>query len=419
MESFQLLIATIGNRDPESGAGPLGALRAATELRPKRVGLLALPDVKENAQKTADRIRSHLAGCDVAVLDISAADPADLGGLMGAVDRAISGHLDDGQDSVAVCATSGTPQLSLATTLVLMARCPSAVHYQALDPAKASPPHLRRFDPDSIRHHTETEQAFLALEACRFGAAESLLTRRLEHLKGDRSAPGARRALDTALLLARALLAAESMDMQGAHRCLATGIKQGSPLEPLAQHYRSLAANRRGNPLWPAEIGAVALRQQRSGLQAPALLTTATAAEVALAVRLRTEHEIDPPRVDESRASDWPEEIRPRLRNEDGHVLLQGAENLSEVLRFEDPGYNEFLKDHDAQRKRLLEARNKLIHEGKAPDPETVESSLAFLDGLFGAFGWAGPSDCVSAPEAIRTIVDDLRRQAGFGAAVR
>jgi hypothetical protein len=156
MDKTGLLIATIGARDPSTDSGPTGPLRAALELRPDGVLLVYLADVRANAEATLTAIRDAAPATAVEMIEVPASDPVDTGALIQAVDRALVRYLRGAQGEIALCATSGTPQFSLAATLVVLARAPSAVHLQALDPSRAAPPYLRQFDPDILRRTAET-----------------------------------------------------------------------------------------------------------------------------------------------------------------------------------------------------------------------------------------------------------------------
>lgn len=410
-EKPTLVVATIGARDPETEAGPTGPLRAAMELRPARVVLLYLPDVRPNAEATLARIREQLPGVEAEAVEAAAGDPVDTAELIQAVDRALAGPLQGVQGKVALCATSGTPQFSLAATLTVMARAPSASHYQALDPAKAPAPWLREFDPDVLRHSVETDQALQALEGCRFLEAGLLFERRLRAV-GDRG-PAAK-ALRKGQRLATALSAANALDPEVANKVLGRAFQGSAP--ELESWYRSLAASRKENPRWPVEVGAAALRQEKGGLLGPALLYAATCLEVALAVRLRTAYELDPEQMKEQDCLRLPQEIRQRLRQVENFWKLEGAENLSELLRFLDQAYRTFIsgRGNDKRREALRDARNRLVHAGKRVQPGVVRESLGFADELCSVFGWVRPSECPSSPQAVARLALQLRPEAGL-----
>jgi hypothetical protein len=409
MGETALLVATIGGRDPETEAGPTGPLRAALDLRPDRVLLIYLADVRTNAEATLARIRRDAPGVSAEMLEVKANDPVDTGALIQAVDGALERYLRGAQGEIALCATSGTPQFSLAATLTVMARAPTAKHFQALDPSKAAPPHLREFDPDILRRTAETDQAFRALASCRFQEADTLFQRRLQ---GAVPAGAVEKALRKGQRLAKALIAAGTLDAGEANRVLGKEFQGSAP--ELEEWYRKLAKSRKHNPDWPVEVGAVAYRQATQGLLAPALLTAATCMEVAFAVRLRKTHDLDPECLKEKDRLRLPQEARQHLRQAEGFWKLEGVENLSELLRCIDKDYRSFISQNEKQREALRDARNRLVHAGKAVQPETVSQSLEFVDELCSAFGWGRPSACPSSPEAVAHLAAALRPEAGL-----
>jgi hypothetical protein len=267
---------------------------------------------------------------------------------------------------------------------------------------------LRQFDPDILRRTAETDQAFRALASCRFQEADTLFERRLQGAVPS----GAEKALRKGQRLARALIAAGALDPDAANRVLGKQFQGSAP--ELEDWYRKLAKSRRDNPDWPVEVGAVAHRQATQGLIAPALLTAATCLEVALAVRLKEKHGLDPEHLKEKDCLRLPQEMRQRLRESQGFWKLEGGENLSELLRSVDHEYRSFISQNETQREALRDARNRLVHAGKAAPGETVNRSLQFVDGLCSAFGWQRPSACPSSPEAIARLAAALRPEAGL-----
>lgn len=409
MENPALLVATIGNRDPETESGPLGPMRAVLELAPQRVLLLSLAGVRANAVATLERIREVSPATAAEILEIGAADPVNIVELIHAVDRAVSGELHSVDGAVAVCTTSGTPQFSLATTLVTLARAPGATHYQALDPSKAAPPLLRPYDPDVLRHTAETEQAFRAMERCQFAEAHLLLERRL---KGPAPVGDAAKALRTARRISEAMMWADALHPEKANRVL--GSTDQGTVPDLEKWYAALSKEKKSNHDWPVEIGALAFRQRQADLLTAPLLSAATSMEVALSVRLRTRHHLDPEKVTLEDRERLPDHIKQRLRQVQSIWKLEGAENLSELLCAWDTAYSHFVAAREEERGKLRDARNRLIHAGRAPDRAAVDGCLKFLDDLCDTFGWRRPSECPSSPGAIAALVVALRPRAGL-----
>lgn len=422
MTAYDVLIATIGMRDPQTEGGPTGPLRAAESLRPHTVLLIALPDVQAQAEETRAAIRGAVPGADVRLITLDTSDPVDIDGLQQALDSELRDLANEiSGRSVAVCGSSGTPQLGLALTLTAMARFPGATHYQALAPQFAAEPLLRTFDPDVLRHHTETASAFAALEACQFTLARRLFESRLTSRTTVARRAGA--ALRAGHLLATALLAAERLDAAEASCALSRLSDLSRParrdLEQLKQWYASIANRGRASADWPVELAALARRQQRAGAPAQALISAAIAMEAAIAVRFRTKHGLDLDKLKGEDPQRVPGDLRSSLVRLGGSAFrLEGAEKRSRWLERIDPEYGSVLRDREAQsrRKNLSEARNDLVHQGRPPRPEDLEGGLELLDTLFRAFGWRLSADCPSSPQAVAAFAARCRGEAGLAA---
>ncbi len=415
-QPVDLFIASIGERDPESPAGPTGPLRGALELRPGRVMLVAAPGVEAQAENTRQRIAVELRGASVTVAPLPVDDPTDLDMLLRECGRLLDSTLGQTDSaSVAVCASSGTPQISLALTLAVLARVPGARHFQALDPSKTDTP-WREVDPDALRHHAELDRALHALASCRSGEARSLLTRRLE--SGSTEARARRPAIRAACAVATALEQADALSPVEAYKALTIAAKglppeAAEPLQRLRDWYAKLRKVTKKNPAWPAELAARAAREHAAGRAPQALVAAAIAFEVALSVRLRADHGLDPDRLSASDLSRLPRGGADAKEFKTGVYRLEGAERRSEALAALDPAYEPY--HDDERRKDLVEGRNHLVHAAKAPAAAHVVTALAFLDALFRALGWPAPSGCPSSPDAIRALVAALRPAAGLG----
>lgn len=415
---YDLLLGSIGGRDPETEHGPLGPLRAALELRPRQVFLIAHTDVVGNAERTRSRILDEVPDAEVEILRLDLDDPVHIDRLVTYIDRLITGEdvraRLQAARRLAVCASSGTPQITLALTLVTLFRLPGADHFQALDPQKAGAPPLRPFDPDVLRHHAELEQALIALGRCELGEACRLLDRRLESpsLAARRDLPQVR----AAHAVCQMLLAAEAFDPRAAAQVAQVG-RKGLPagvvesVAALHEWYRRLARHRQDNPDWAVELVALALRQRTAGRQAQALITAAIAFEVALVVRFKTAHRLDPYNLNAHELTRFSNGVRTRARPIEKTAVfsLQGAELLTQALKEIDPTFLRLLDEQEGARKQLVERRNKLVHEGRPPDEATLDDGLRFLRALCRTFDWRDPEEVPSSPLAIERLVRGLR----------
>ncbi len=423
----ELFVASIGNRDPETESGPTGPLRGARELRPARVVLVALPGVESQADATRKRIAAELPEAEVAVEPLAVRDQVDIDELLHACGRLLD-RLTNGvrPDHVAVCASSGTPQLTLALTLATMARAPQALHFQAADPAKTDRP-WRPFDPDALRHHAELDAGFRMLEACRFAEAAGLLERRAQ------SATTAARArlpsIRAALALAQALGHADALRPADAATALCGASVKGLPSraaegwQAVTSWYGGFKGARMDwNPRWPVELAARAHRQRTAGRVGEALVAAAIAFEVALAVRLRTAHDLDPEAITLEDRARIPDDLREELRMRGPQKALdppvyriEGAQRRSELLRALDPAFLQL--DPATRVEPFLNARNLLVHAARRPREELVDDFLRFLGKVCRAFEWGDPAECPSSPAALAGLAAALRPGAGLGPA--
>lgn len=416
----ELFIASIGARDPETESGPTGPLRGALELRPRRVVLVALPGVESQAATTCDRMAAE--GLDAVVEPLAVRDQVDIDELLHACGSLLDRLMDGlgAEDAVAVCASSGTPQLTLALTLAVMARAPQALHFQAADPAKTDRP-WRPFDPDALRHHAELDAAFRMLEACRFAEAAGLLERRA------RSATLAARArlpsIRAALSLARAVELADALRPADASATLGATSAKGLPADAVtlwqavATWYAGLKqAGTKKNPRWPVELAARAHRQRGAGRSGEALVAAAIALEVALAVRLRAHCGLDPDALTLEDRDRIPADLRKELRQREDTGppvwTIEGAKRRSELLRALDQAYLALVASRPIER--FLNVRNRLVHDATQPRDSLVDEFLDFLGEVCRAFGWDDPRACPSSPAALARLANALRAGAGL-----
>jgi hypothetical protein len=346
-------------------------------------------------------------------------DPVDVDELQHAIDAELAGLGGPDARSIAICATSGTPQLSLALTLVAMSRFPGAAHYQALDPERAAEPLLRRYDPDVIRHRMEAVAAIGALESCQFPVAVRLFESRLA--SGTTVSASALGAFNAGRAVAGALAKAADLDARGASEALTptegrdAGLSTGDrrAVSALKQWYGKIAAGGKGSTEWPVELTALALRQRAAGATAASVLSAAIAFEAALTARLRTPHGLDPDNVKSK--DDLPAEIRHYLLTNERPFRVEGAEKRSDWLARIDPQYARIVEGHAGARKALGKARNHLVHRGTSPGEEVLEAGICLLAAVFSAFGWISPEACPSSPAVVAALAGRLRQEAGIG----
>jgi hypothetical protein len=411
------LIATIGHRDPGEDGQPTGPLRTATETATEiqRVYLLALQDVRTQAQKTLEAMPKTVRA---EIIDLGDIDPSDADKLMASVERVLPDV--DPNDSVHICASSGTPQLGLALTLNAIVRYPGARHWQALDPSRTAAPYLRRFDPELLWHHAEVDQAIAALDRMDAATSHRLFKKRMQspatiarqslpYLKGARA-------------LSAALEAADNLDVKQARMLLApVPIAKlgpaGREFARITEWYKDLAT--RGTktaPNWALELLAAAHRARCRDDISAALLGAATAYEVGLAIRLRTQFGVDPDHVAEDKRL-WIRRNEGRIAGgllhdglvragTNGQFAIQGLENRAKTLALleSDASDIRLSEGHD----KLTSLRNKLIHNATPPSIDSLNAALRFVRDRFSNWGWDLDS-CPTAPDAVRSLLGHLR----------
>jgi hypothetical protein len=362
----------------------------------------------KNAQDTADWIAQQ--GGDVAIVDMSIDDPTDLDKLLAAIHRLLRPYAGAVQ-SVAVCPTSGTPQIMEAATLAASALFPGARFYQAQDPYRSEPPHFREEDPETVRHLLEAQQGFAALRDGRFIEAALFLGRRAR--SGTAAARSVRQPFRAADGVARALAALGALDLDLARRSI--NEVPGS-LAAVASLRDWIGSTRPGRPgariAWAVELGSLSLRESLGGRPTEAVLRGALAVEVAISARLREAHGIDSEDVtpEQARLLDGLQVVDVRTRP----WRIRGARNLRDALATLDDSFRAWLSAHGPDYDALVEARNDLAHKGKAPPAGLPDSLPGLLNSLSRAFGWSEPSACPSCPAAIAALARDLASRAGI-----
>lgn len=431
------LLATVGERDPETEEGPTGPLRAAQKVQPTRAVLIHTRDAvfSDRARATVSRMERDVHGIHVQLVEMREPDPTWIAPLLNEVQRVLMSLRVDLGDEVHVCATSGTPQMGLALTLVADARFPAARHWQALNPGKARGDLLRAFEPDAVRHHPEMVAAFHALATCRVRDARDRFDRRLN---GQPDVIGPVRPwLDAGYRTSSALALVEDFQLQSLPRVLRRQNLGRAPLErspafsALVDWYGNLTGNqgRRTNPRWPVELAALALREFRAERPSLAIVRLALAHEVALQVRLLEAHGVDVDRLN----PEMLRRIEPALGNEVkgrlvplGHDAagklgahrLDGVVHRFMVLAHLEPGLAERVSgEMRRSRDQLVEIRNDLVHRGvygqQDKVPAVFERGIDYVAFLFTHFGWDDPREVPSAPVGVESVANQLAALAG------
>lgn len=449
------LLATVGRQDPETAAGPTGPLRTALEVRPERVVLIhsGTPGFPERAEETERRLREEVPAVAVQRHTLRPGDVSDFVPVLDDLQRLVVDLPVADGDEVHVCATSGTPAMTVALTLAASARFPAARHWYAANPAETAGPPLRRFDPDALRHHQELVAACRALADCRAGDARQWFQRRLA---GDTDILArVRPAVEAGYRLAMALgyvqdfqldLAAKALDASNLRRQL---LRRCPGLGEIGGWFRALAAGRRDNAEWPVELAAVALRERQAARTSLAVVRLALAHEVALQVRLLKQHGVDADRVTAPmraklvaamgeqaayRALQLPAATvsapeRTRERAADGGVpgrdggqppRIEGSANRLDVLEALEPALSASMTPaRRAARKRIVDMRNDLVHRGAAGAGAEVDAVLDggidYLQHLYARFGWRDPQAAPSAPAALARLAGELASALGVG----
>jgi len=433
-----VLIATIGDRDPESKSAPMGPLLCAITLRPDRAVLIHTArshvDYPANARATADRIRQSVPGCDAKCVLLEIDNPSKTSLLLERMPGILPRDLSE-RDEIHVCGTSGTPQMGLVLHLLAEARwgVKCVRHWQVLDPTRLPPgaDRLTTLPLDRIWHHHDLQEALELLRQCR--VAEALA--RLEPIAGPTKETG--RVLDCARLVCRTLLLADAYQRQAITRLndelqknASQAVRSVAPrTSSLAEWYLKLA--RSGDrKLWAGELYARAARIAEADNVAQALVALATASEVAVAAYLKTHRGFDPESISPDAlgkaSAIWPD-LKDRVRDGsqvDGQPSvharatpgtetarpprLEGWRNLYELLcKFEN-------READARLTAVANTRNGIVHAGTSEpsDSETLRRGLEAAAELQTSFGWPDPRTLPGHPHSVAAVAQELAKRA-------
>lgn len=439
---MRILLATVGQRDPGTPEAPTGPRRAANELRPEEVVLLATEDVARQADELRESIQASLPGVAVHVELAERLRPGvpNLPVLLGEllyVGREVVRRypeLTDASNEVDVCATSGTPQISTALTLVARSLLPNARHYQALDPSKASGGTLLvPFDPDILVRLDARDRLFDRL-AAGDGAGALAAGHGLDRVA---SPPWNAKAVRTALELARGLEYVAAFQ-RSELKTLSFPQQKNAPDEVRlrldgARQWFARCVN--DDKAWAVELGAHALRVLGLGNPTGAVIAAAIATEAMTTAGIRLHGEIDPDGV--SALEKLPEPLRERARavgqapeyyrveglatgaaapsapmvgQAPAYYRVEGGRDRSLLLKEVCRGYRAAFDELEPIRERIAEARNKAVHRGAAAERAIADEVAPFLDRLAEAVGFDGPASVPTAPERLGALAEALRK---------
>jgi hypothetical protein len=407
----RVLVATIGNRDPLGDGEPTGPLRAAAAVRPARAYLVhsertADRDYAAAAAETARLVQQEVPGCLAETRSHGVANPTDLPALVAAMARLLGGLGADDAD-VHVCASSGTPQMGLALTLAAEARYGAGrvTHWQGLDPRFAAEP-LTRLEPGVLFHHFELRRALEALAACRVADAAAGLARAAEGPPGAarraiERAAGAARQLEQVAELRRRPAVLRPNDLRREERA------ERPRLAAFVDWYAALAQDA-GGGRWPAELAALAMREERAGRPVLALVRLALAQEVAVAARLEERHGID---ADRPGPDGWKRIAEAVPEVDAAAPRFEGLKNRLDLLARLEPGVDGRIPTA----LELAHERNVIVHQGRGRAATDWGSYVENLRALYAGFGWPDPAETPGAPEAVAVLAAELARWVGVG----
>jgi hypothetical protein len=417
--SAGILLATVGNRDPEFGGQPTGPLRAARTLRPETVVLVHTEKTSSNADATRARVEEDAPGTTMRLHRLDG-DPSDRARLLEQCRELVEdlrsrGAIRRGWE-VNVCATSGTPQMGDALSVAVAARYPDAGHWQALNPSEAGAGAslLRKDRRDAVWILAQVADGLRLLRSGRPEEALGALRRHAELDMLGRSLPYVRVATALARLLARVsehtlVEAAASLDeLRGA---VAVAPRPSPAVDRLVTWYGRVVAPREPR-VWPLELAAAAERDFAADRRALGVIRLATAAQVAGAARLRERHRIDPTDLGPSRerwAAGLKEEDVGRDRD-DGRLYVKTWHVELDLLAVLEGG--ELVPRRRRRAAALMRARNDLLHTGSGVTPRDLDAAFdegrEYVDWLFDQFRWGRLQDVPSTSAGVRDAVTSL-----------
>ncbi len=416
----RVLIATIGKRDPFEGGEPTGPVRAAREWHPEAALLIAAEGVTAQADATRDALAAEFPGIAVTVDILERLQPGkpdlivDIDALLRAGSALFYRHrelLDPRANDIAACFTSGTPQASIAMTLVTRSLLPGARHFQALAPKDSSDRErlLREFDPDALVRMEARDRIYAALARGDSGDALAASV----PLLGLRQPPWNAEALRIALAIAHALRAAESFRRHELSRPLGAtsqGRKLGDAIQATVGAYsRWFATCETDDLAWGSELSASALRIGGAAGPTLGVIAAAVASEVLISARLR-KLGYDPEKLSVGQAERLPEELsRGLVAFAPGLLRLEGARNRSDLLAELDPQYRAKQSGVEDSRQRVAEVRNNAVHKGKPATGEQFSQAIAMLDRLAAAVGAPAPSNLPTTPTRLAELAEQLK----------
>jgi hypothetical protein len=412
-----ILIATIGKRDPVSEGEATAPLRAAQRLRPDGAVLLATEAVLGQAEATREAILAELPGCQI-VIEVAERLlpgvpnlPVRIKELMFVGRSLLHRHpeLREPNAKVDVCFSSGTPQESVALTLVARSLLPRARHFQALNPrdiASGTDP-FEEFDPDVLVHLEARNRVFECLEA---GDATGALAAG-EQLRGIRTPPWNAKALEVALVVARALEMIGGYQRDGLrHVQFPQHQGLGAPaVERIRAFVQWFQRCQKEDLAWGAELSAHALRLCQRGNPTVAVIAAAIAGEVLASAALRA-HGLDPDFLDPDRV---PEPLRERLKpaSDAKRFRIEGSQDRSALLAAISKPYRAAVDERglDGLREQVAHARNRAVHQGSPVGSHVSDRAIRYLDELARATAAPIPSEAPTAPAGLRQLASELQ----------
>ncbi|GAB4338161.1 MAG: hypothetical protein Kow0010_26420 [Dehalococcoidia bacterium] len=407
-----ILFATIGNRDPIYQGEPTGPLRLAQQEQPSRAILVATEAARHQAEATARELSPWTGPPTIEWLEQLRRGAVDLEvsiqDLLLAGREIVRRHPELADNHVVACFTSGTPQMSIAFTLVTRSLLPRARHFQALDPRQARGNLLREFDPDELVRLDAHARAIDALAhgdgASALAAGEPLLS-----LPASVAPPWDNRALKVVVSLARALVAVENYQREDLPR-LATTIPNNAGPADLSAIKDWLQRCCTDGTAWGTELAACALRLHRLQRTTTAILTAAIASEVLMTAGLK-QHGIDPEELRDPSLLPGNMADRGLVELDGGRYRLEGAQHRSQLLATVCPAYRRAVEGEGAEalRARLAKSRNNIVHQGKDAPADSVDGAHAYLALLAKAVGAPDPSSVPTAPDNLQRLASMLR----------
>lgn len=423
LEPHELLVASIGRRDPGSESAPTGPLLAAIRHTPAHVILLSTEEVHQQAVETASAIRKSLPATtvDVEVLDlVEGSGPADPVQTFAAIEQSLAriaaahGHVQN----VLVCPTSGTPQISQALLTVAMTLFPKATFVQALDPKYVTneQERLRQFDPRITRIRFDLKYAFEALNRFQWNVASSVIESVID--VASPTVDQHRPVLRAAHYLATALSAGDNLNYVGARDAIPDPLDTPFSKDLIAIRQWYARAAKGDRPTLALELASATARFADAALHPRSVVTAISSWEVAVRARLKQHANLDPDKVSERQMLTIPQDLRQFARQFDQAAWrIEGERALRELLITIDQ--ESAVLQHDGlfqPLEDLAKVRNNLVHTGRLEHTarSTVDRALQALSKIFTTWQWGSCYTTPTAPGPLRDLQAKIGRMLGL-----